>query len=84
MVATEEEVDLGRAGTDGFWWDVQRLSYCFYVDDGILASPRATYLHRAFESLTELFTTWASTPMLPIQREWIAIYAALVCLSTDD
>ena len=55
MVATEEEVDLGRAGTDGFWWDVQRLSYCFYVDDGILASPRATYLHRAFESLTELF-----------------------------
>ena len=56
MVAvTEEAVDPGLSGTEGFERDVQRLADYFYVDNGLLALMQETRLQRVFDTLPELF-----------------------------
>ena len=55
VVSTEEAVDPGTTGTEGFGRDVQQLAAYFYAGDGILVSTCAACLQRGFDTLTELF-----------------------------
>ena len=50
FVVAEEE-----AGSEGFGRAVQRLSKCFYSDNGLLAYTRAVRLQWEFYVLTEIF-----------------------------
>ena len=52
VAATEGTVN---PGTEGFGQDIQRMAKDFYADNGLLVSTRVTWLHQAFDVLTEKF-----------------------------
>ena len=52
VAATEGTVN---PGTEGFGQDIQRMAKDFYSDNGLLVSTRVTWLHQAFDVLTEMF-----------------------------
>ena len=73
VVSTEEVMEPGAAGTEGFGWDVQQLADYFYADGGVLALTRETCLQQDFDTLMRLFcrvvlhTTVANTARMSCQ-----------------
>ena len=53
--STEEAVDPGSDGKEGFGWDVKSLAAYFYADDELLASTWVARLQWYFNTLAELF-----------------------------
>ena len=74
VVSTEEAVDPGTTGTEGFGRDVQQLAAYFYAGDGILVSTCAACLQRGFDTLTELFHQVGLERMSSKQWVWSDIY----------
>ena len=55
VISTEEAVDPGASGTEGFRRYFQRLSAYFYADDILLTSTQVPRIQQVFATLTELF-----------------------------